>query len=90
MCRARFLLPVVLTDESEQLQSWARRPKSAQALAMRSRIMLACEGDSRSTQIAPELKVAGSMVTKWRNRFIVDRLDGLLAPPGPAPPGDQR
>ncbi|GAB4974836.1 hypothetical protein MAHJHV57_54240 [Mycobacterium avium subsp. hominissuis] len=43
-------VPVVLTDdEREQLQGWARRPKSAQALALRSRIVLACEGDSSNT-----------------------------------------
>lgn len=87
-------MPVVLTDdEREQLQSWARRPKSAQALAMRSRIILACEGDSSNTQIAADLKVARSVVTKWRNRFVVDRLDGLLDEPRPGRPrvvGDEK
>jgi transposase len=87
-------VPVVLTDdEREQLQSWARRPKSAQALAMRSRIILACEGDSSNTEIAADLKVSRSVVTKWRNRFVVDRLDGLLDEPRPGRPrvvGDER
>ncbi len=87
-------MPVVLTDdEREQLQWWARRPKSAQALAMRSRIILACEGDSSNTQIAADLKVARSVVTKWRNRFVVDRLGGLLDEPRPGRPrvvGDEK
>lgn len=87
-------MPVVLTDdEREQLQAWARRPKSAQALAIRSRIILACEGDSSNTQIAADLRVARSVVTKWRNRFVVDRLDGLLDEPRPGRPrviGDEQ
>jgi transposase len=73
-------------DEGEQLQAWARRPKSAQALAMRARIVLGCEGDSSNTQIARELGVTRGMVTKWRNRFAVDRLDGLLDEPRPGRP----
>ncbi|MEY2525169.1 MAG: hypothetical protein QOJ66_3734 [Ilumatobacteraceae bacterium] len=73
-------------DEREQLQAWARRPKSAQALAMRARIVLGCEGDSSNTQIARELGVTRGMVTKWRNRFAVDRLDGLLDEPRPGRP----
>ncbi|WNG91798.1 IS630 family transposase [Mycobacterium sp. ITM-2016-00318] len=80
-------MSVVLSDdEREQLQAWARRPKSAQALALRSRIVLACEGDSSNTQISRELGVTRGMVTKWRNRFAVDRLDGLLDEPRPGRP----
>ncbi|WP_145011032.1 IS630 family transposase [Mycobacterium marseillense] len=75
-------VPVVLTDaEREQLSAWARRPTSAQALAMRSRIVLACQGDSNNTQIAQDLGITRGMVTKWRNRFAIDRLDGLLDEP---------
>ena len=34
--------PVILTaDERETLEQWARRPKTAQALAQRARIVLA-------------------------------------------------
>ena len=37
------LEPLVLTDEERQvLEGWARRRKTAQALALRSRIVLAC------------------------------------------------
>jgi transposase len=80
-------MSVVLSDEErEQLQAWARRPKSAQALALRSRIVLACESDSSNTQIARDLGVTRGMVTKWRNRFAVDRLDGLLDEPRPGRP----
>ena len=33
---------VVTQGELESLQNWARRPKSAQALALRAKIILAC------------------------------------------------
>lgn len=86
--------PVVLSGvEREQLRAWARRPSSAQALAMRSRIVLACEGDSTNSQVARDLGITRGMVTKWRNRFVADRLDGLLDEPRPGRPrvvGDER
>ncbi|MDT5102902.1 MAG: hypothetical protein QOI25_415 [Mycobacterium sp.] len=50
---------------------------------MRSRLVLACEGDSSNTQIAAALSVTRGMVTKWRNRFAVDRLDGRVDEPRP-------
>ncbi len=51
--RGRPTVEVVLTDdERETLQRWARRPKSAQALALRSRIVLACEGDVTNGDVA--------------------------------------
>jgi len=85
---------VVLTDdEREHLRLWARRPSSAQALAMRSRIILACEGDSSNTEIARQLGVTRGMVVKWRNRFAADRVAGLLDEARPGRPrviGDDR
>jgi transposase len=82
-------VPIVLTDDEwEQLQAWSRRPTSAQALAMRSRVVLAC-ADAPGTpngQIAEGLGISRNMVTKWRNRFVVDRLDGLLDEPRPGRP----
>jgi len=82
-------VPIVLTDsEREQLQAWVRRPKSAQALALRSRVVLACADapDEANTQIAQALGISRGMVGKWRNRFAADRLDGLLDEPRPGRP----
>jgi transposase len=82
-------VPIELTvEEREQLLAWSRRPTSAQALALRSRIVLACAdaAGSGNTLIAQELGISRGMVGKWRNRFAVDRLDGLLDEPRPGRP----
>jgi transposase len=78
---------VVLSDaEREQLESWARRPKSAQALAQRSRIVLAAAEGLKNTEIAQRFSLDHATVRKWRNRFAADRLEGLLDEPRPGRP----
>jgi transposase len=78
---------VVLSDEErEQLESWARRRKSAQALAERARIVLLAAEGLKNTQIAERLSLNRSTVKKWRLRFAADRLDGLLDEPRPGRP----
>ena len=62
---------VVLTEEErEQLLRWSRRAKSAQALALRSRVVLACADGLSNKEVAEKLQVSTSMVTKWRTRFV--------------------
>ena len=73
-------------EEREQLESWARRGKSAQALAQRSRIVLAAAEGLRNTEIAERLSLDRSTVVKWRARFASDRLDGLVDEPRPGRP----
>jgi transposase len=78
---------LVLSDEErEQLHAWARRPKSAQALAQRSRIVLAAAEGLGNTQIARRLGIARTTAAKWRSRFALERLDGLLDEPRPGRP----
>jgi transposase len=70
---------VIVLDELERetLERWARRPKSAQALAFRCRIVLAAAEGRSSTEIAAGLGCNANTVGKWRVRFARRRLDGL-------------
>jgi transposase len=78
---------IVLSDEERgRLESWSRRPTSAQALAERSRIVLAAAEGLKNTEIADRLGVHRQSVTKWRNRFAEQRLDGLVDEPRPGRP----
>ena len=72
--------------ERAQLERWARRPKSAQALAQRSRIVLACAAGETNQGVAERLGVSVPTVRKWRGRFAVDRLEGLVDEPRPGRP----
>ena len=80
-------MEIVLSEaEREQLESWTRRRTSAQALAQRSRIVLLAAEGLKNTEIAQQLGVGRPMVTKWRSRFAVERLDGLVDEPRPGQP----
>ena len=73
-------------DEREVLERWARRPKSAQALALRCRIVLAAAEGEPSKEIAARLGCTRSTVGKWRGRFAARGLDGLHDEPRPGKP----
>jgi transposase len=85
---------VVLSDEErDQLERWTRRRTSAQALALRARIVLLAAEGLKNTEIAERLGVSRPPVTKWRNRFVEHRLDGLSDVPRPGRPrtiGDEK
>ena len=78
---------IVLTDdEREVLERWARRPKSAQALALRCRIVLAAARGETNQEIAARVDCHPTTVGKWRRRFAEQRLDGLHDEPRPGKP----
>jgi len=73
-------------DERETLERWARRPKSAQALALRCRIVLACAKGGSDIEVAGRLGITRETVGKWRRRFLAHRLEGLHDEPRPGAP----
>src|SRR3954447_22926456 len=82
-----FAVAVVLDDaEREQLERWTRRRSSAQALALRARIVLLAADGLKNTEIAERLGITRGMAGKWRARFAEHRLDGLTDEPRPGRP----
>jgi len=80
----RPTVAIELTEEErDTLQRWTRRHSSSQALALRSRIVLACAEGGANTAIAARLGINRGTVAKWRHRFATDRLEGLVDAPRP-------
>jgi transposase len=85
--RGRPRVELVLSDEERMtLQRWSRRAKSAQALAMRCRIVLACADGLSNVEVAERVAVNRMTVGKWRSRFLQHRLEGLLDEERPGRP----
>ena len=79
--------PLTLSaQENDQLVEWTRRHKTSQALALRSRIVLACAQGASNAEAAKRCRTTAQAVCKWRRRFIERRLDGLLDEPRPGAP----
>jgi transposase len=73
-------------DERETLERWARRAKTAQAVAQRARLILGCAAGRTNTVVAHELRLTKQTVGKWRHRFLARRLEGLLDESRPGAP----
>lgn len=83
--RPRQLL-ILIPEERETLERWARRATTAQRLALRARVILACAEGISNTEVANRLHMRLATVGKWRERFRVHRLDGLSDEPRPGAP----
>jgi len=77
---ARLMLSA---DDRAVLAQWLRRRRTAQALALRARIVLACAepGAGSDATIAQRLGVSRPTVLKWRQRFTRQGVNGLLDAP---------
>jgi transposase len=82
--RGRPTAVIELSDaERETLERWVRRHSSAQALALRSRIVLACAEGKTNGEVAEACGVHPASVGKWRRRFAADGVEGLADAPRP-------
>jgi len=82
----RRLARLVLRDEERsELTALASRRKTAQALALRARIVLACAEGSENKEVAAGLHVDQGTVGKWRRRFVERRIDGFATNRVPVP-----
>ena len=81
------LVPVVLNEqEREVLELLVRRRSTAQALALRARIVLACADGLSNSEVARLTGASRPTVTTWRSRFLAGRVDGLFDEPRPGRP----
>lgn len=87
MPRGRQLAALTLTEEERTtLERWSRRPTTAQGLAARARIVLLCAQRLTNLEVAERSGASRIRVGRWRQRFLRDRLDGLLDEPRPGAP----
>ena len=87
MRTGRPIPPLSITeDQRGALENWARRPNTAQALASRARIILACAESKPNKVVAQQVRVREQTVSKWRSRFLGKGLEGLLDEPRPGTP----
>jgi transposase len=77
---------VLSESEREDLQALTMRRTTAQALALRARIVLASADGMDNKTVATKQRVTQQTVSKWRARFVIHRLDGLLDAPRPGAP----
>jgi transposase len=77
---------VLTDDERGTLERLATRRKSAQAIALRARIVLSSATGITNRQAAGQLGVSEATVGKWRRRFVANGLKGLFDEDRPGHP----
>ena len=81
MSKLRLAIVEVTVAERSELGSLANRRKTAQALAMRARIVLGCAFGRHNKDVASQVGIDPVAVIKWRRRCLANGLDGLRDEP---------
>jgi transposase len=76
----------LLPADKEKLTLLARRPKTAQRVALRAKIVLRAASGQLNQEIAQGLGITGATVGKWRERFRLRGMEGLSDEPRPGTP----
>lgn len=85
--RGRPRVPLVIADgQRTELERFARRARTNRHLALRAKIILACDSGLSNAAVAAKLRTSHVTVGKWRKRFIEDGIDGLFDEPRPGAP----
>ena len=87
--RMRVAPSISLTDDERRtLDTWSRGKTTPARLVQRARIVLSAASGDLNRDIAAELDVMPNVVGRWRQRFAVSRLAGIVkdAPRGAPPP----
>ena len=80
--RSRLPAIALSTEEQSQLRTWARsRQRIGRSLALRARIVLHCRQGRSNRDVARRLGITVQTVCKWRQRFLAERVRGLLDQP---------
>ena len=73
---------IILTEEEEKkLRGWLRSGTTEQRLVHRARIILEAAAGKTTQEVAQQLKLWPSQVSKWRKRFAAQRTQGLQDAP---------
>lgn len=72
--------------ERRTVENWVKRRSTAQGLALRARIVLACANGGSNVAVSARLGVDRRTVARWRARFLQERLDGLTGEHRPGVP----
>ena len=81
MSKLRLAIVELTASDRAELESLASRRKTAQAMALRARIVLGCASGKHNKDVAAGLGIDPVTVSKWRRRFLAGGLDGLRDEP---------
>ena len=86
MAGRRAVVLALAEAEQAELRALATRRSTAQAMALRAGVVLACAEGAQNQDVAARLGVSQQTVSEWRRRFAERRLEGLRDEPRPGAP----